>query len=260
MAFLPSLSTQDLRHFHRAVTHSVTARTHFDVLFWLQGDMQRYLPHEILIAAWGDFEHGPVHHDIISPLAGVRSTTSNPETITPLLHQLHKRWSDLGGMPCALNSGDSGFVLENTGLKCMLGAALLKMHSAIIHGIRDERGGHDCLYVAFSSHDAYTDHERQTLSLVLPFIDAALRQVSHLPHQTPPTANDTPVSVALDISERETEILCWVAMGKTNPEIGSILEISEFTVKNHMQRLFKKLNVTNRVQASNMYKAAVNHA
>jgi DNA-binding CsgD family transcriptional regulator len=41
----------------------------------------------------------------------------------------------------------------------------------------------------------------------------------------------------------------WVGKGKTNSEIGMILNISPFTVKNHLQRIFKKLDVMNRAQA-----------
>ncbi len=52
-----------------------------------------------------------------------------------------------------------------------------------------------------------------------------------------------------ELSAREAEILRWIALGKTNPEIGSILNISAFTVKNHVQRILKKLDVTNRTQA-----------
>ena len=51
------------------------------------------------------------------------------------------------------------------------------------------------------------------------------------------------------LSERERQIMTWVALGKTNPEIGCILSISEFTVKNHMKSIFGKLDVTNRAQA-----------
>ena len=32
MSFLPSLSSEDLHHYHRVVTHSVEVRSHFDVL------------------------------------------------------------------------------------------------------------------------------------------------------------------------------------------------------------------------------------
>ena len=52
-----------------------------------------------------------------------------------------------------------------------------------------------------------------------------------------------------DLSDRERQIMTWVAMGKTNPEIGCILRISEFTVKNHMKSIFSKLDVSNRAQA-----------
>jgi DNA-binding CsgD family transcriptional regulator len=61
------------------------------------------------------------------------------------------------------------------------------------------------------------------------------------------------------LSEREAEILAWVALGKTNPEIGSILGISAFTVKNHVQRILKKLDVTNRTQAVGKTTASMQH-
>lgn len=62
-----------------------------------------------------------------------------------------------------------------------------------------------------------------------------------------------------DLSARESEVLAWVAMGKTNPEIGSILGISTFTVKNHVQRILKKLDVTNRAQAVGKTTARLHH-
>ena len=255
MAFLPSLSTQELQRYHEVVARSVEVRSHFDVLAWLQGDMQRYLPHDILIATWGNFEKGAIHHDIISPLAGVRSQTSNAETVTPLLLSLFDRWVHFGKKPFALNAGESGFLMQDSGLRSEVGAALQKMRSAMVHGIVDERGSHDCLYVAFSSKDKFRSAECSTMSLVLPYIDTALRQVTHLPHQSSAHLGtqvaSTPASVQAEfnLSQREAEILHWVSKGKTNLEIALILHISSFTVKNHMQRVFQKLNVTNRAQA-----------
>lgn len=254
MAFLPSLSTKELQRYHRVVTRSVEVRSHFDVLAWLQGDMQRYLPHDILIATWGNFQKGAIHHDIISPMAGVRSQTSNAQTVTPLLLNLFERWVHFGKKPFALNAGESGFLMEDTGLQSEVGAALQKMRCAMVHGIIDERGSHDCLYVAFSTKDKFRSAERSTMALVLPYIDTALRQITHLPHQSNPQAGTDVASTPLtlpefNLSQREAEILHWVSKGKTNPEIALILNISSFTVKNHMQRVFQKLNVTNRAQA-----------
>ncbi len=58
--------------------------------------------------------------------------------------------------------------------------------------------------------------------------------------------------VALGLSTRESEILGWVARGKTNPEIGKILGISRRTVQKHLERIYIKLGVENRTAAAAM--------
>jgi DNA-binding CsgD family transcriptional regulator len=87
--------------------------------------------------------------------------------------------------------------------------------------------------------------------LLRPFIDTALRRLPPAP--VGPLARDQGplpgAAAATALSEREREIMAWVALGKTNPEIGCILSISEFTVKNHMKSIFGKLDVSNRAQA-----------
>ena len=59
----------------------------------------------------------------------------------------------------------------------------------------------------------------------------------------------TELGEEFSLSERESEVMSWVRMGKTNAEIGIILNISAFTVKNHLQNIFKKMGVYNRTQA-----------
>ena len=51
---------------------------------------------------------------------------------------------------------------------------------------------------------------------------------------------------ALGLTPREAEVLLWVAQGKSNPEISSILGATENTVKKHLQNMFEKLGVDNR--------------
>lgn len=51
------------------------------------------------------------------------------------------------------------------------------------------------------------------------------------------------------LSARETEVLRLVSQGLTNAEIGRRLYISEATVKTHMLRIFKKLDVSDRTAA-----------
>ena len=51
------------------------------------------------------------------------------------------------------------------------------------------------------------------------------------------------------LSERELEVLTWIAQGKTAWEIGEILGISSRTVNTHTQVAFQKLGAVNRTQA-----------
>jgi DNA-binding NarL/FixJ family response regulator len=52
------------------------------------------------------------------------------------------------------------------------------------------------------------------------------------------------------LSEREVEVLRWLASGASNREIGRHLYITENTVKRHVYNIFGKLNVRNRTQAA----------
>jgi len=52
------------------------------------------------------------------------------------------------------------------------------------------------------------------------------------------------------LSERELEVLHWLAAGASNREIGRRLFIAESTVKRHVYNIFVKLNVRNRTQAA----------
>lgn len=54
----------------------------------------------------------------------------------------------------------------------------------------------------------------------------------------------------LPITERESEVLYWIGNGKTNREIGQILETSPRTVNKHLEQVYRKLEVDNRTSAA----------
>jgi DNA-binding CsgD family transcriptional regulator len=51
-----------------------------------------------------------------------------------------------------------------------------------------------------------------------------------------------------DLSSREFEVAQLVAAGCSNQEISGRLQISVQTVKNHLQSIFRKLSLANRVE------------
>ncbi|NUM43588.1 MAG: hypothetical protein HUU38_02695 [Anaerolineales bacterium] len=53
------------------------------------------------------------------------------------------------------------------------------------------------------------------------------------------------------LTERELEVLNYIAQGLSNPEIAKRLFLSPNTLKAHSQNIFSKLNVHNRVEATN---------
>jgi len=56
--------------------------------------------------------------------------------------------------------------------------------------------------------------------------------------------------VKLGLTPRAAETLLWLAQGKTNSDIATILGISESTVKKHVQEIFEKLGVETRSAAT----------
>jgi len=52
-----------------------------------------------------------------------------------------------------------------------------------------------------------------------------------------------------NLTKREVKVLKLVASGKTNKEIANRLSVSEKTVKNHLNHIYRKLGVKNRAQA-----------
>lgn len=56
----------------------------------------------------------------------------------------------------------------------------------------------------------------------------------------------------LGLTPREAEVLFWVARGKTNDEIATVLGIGLTTVKKHLESTYAKLGVENRTSAAAM--------
>ena len=53
-----------------------------------------------------------------------------------------------------------------------------------------------------------------------------------------------------NLTERELNVLSYLVKGLTNDEIAKILHISVHTVKAHLEAIYEKFQVKNRVQAA----------
>lgn len=257
------LALAELHLLLQMVEESLGISSHFQLFNWLQQGVRPFIPHDIVIAAWGDFSLGLVRYDLVSALPGLRTDDLDEGVLHPFVSDLFVRWQHSNLTPYAVISSH-GFNAHYRSHHQLI-EKLRIMPSALVHGIKDQRGRHDCLYIFLGPSELGLERPRGLLRYLLPYVDAAFRQVAHLPEQylhpvgaaagdAPELAlasadMDDPSTGELGLSAREHDIMEWVRAGKTNQEIGMILNISAFTVKNHIQRIFKKLNVVNRAQA-----------
>lgn len=265
MTTLKNLPVDDVNMLLYVVQQSFSVRRHYDLFSWLQGDVQQFMPHDIMIAAWGNFGTGEVRYDIISPLPGIRTDDFDSKMVLDFVVPLFKRWHEFEHNPYIIMA-PYGFANSET-CNPQVEDAMSRVRSCLVHGIKDQRGRHDCIYALLGPADLGRDRAKLNMRFLLPYVDTAFRQVAHLPAQqsnddimAPATNAEEPKARPCGMSLREVEIMEWVCKGKTNQEIGMILEISAFTVKNHLQRIFKKMDVMNRAQAAVKIEIGCGHA
>lgn len=213
------------------------------LLQWLQQEVRHLLLHEVLVVADAD-----PRGRWLQPLLG---WTAGSAAAASLLTRLMQTWQASQG-PCAVDVS----ALEAASLRCApAGAQPLQ---ACVHGLAQAGSQRWRLFIAFGVPAVMGTQALLALELLAPSIDAALRRLPADESLGPrPMAVTAP---AFSLSERERQIMTWVAMGKTNPEIGCILRISEFTVKNHLKSIFGKLDVSNRAQAVAKLTGSFSHA
>jgi DNA-binding NarL/FixJ family response regulator len=86
------------------------------------------------------------------------------------------------------------------------------------------------------------------LSAIRSRLERAVQQAK--PEFKPNFDSAKPLETELGFTPRVAETLLWLAQGKTNPEIATILGNTESTVKKHVLEIFEKLGVETRTAAS----------
>jgi LuxR family maltose regulon positive regulatory protein len=83
------------------------------------------------------------------------------------------------------------------------------------------------------------------------FLKGTITMLGHADETRETSSRDEPIPLALaaSISPREQEILQSLSIGLSNRDIAAQCSISESTVKTHLENIFRKLEVSNRMQA-----------
>lgn len=216
----------------------VTTRAQF--FSWTQGLLLNLIRHRVLVCALRRSRDPAFTVDCFSTLVG--SSLGEALAREPsLLSVLADKWAQRHFAP---------FVIGMEELADVGGAALRDLARAgatelLVHGTHDSDGEVTGLSV-FACQAGMAAREKYLAQLLTPSLHAAWVRT-----QTHHTGADPRASASGNciLTERERGILRWVYLGKSNGEIGAILGISALTVKNHVQKILRKLNVVNRAQA-----------
>jgi len=220
----------------------VHARSHF--FSWTQGLLQSLIRHELLICTLCHGKPPAFRAD------GFSMTTPDPSTFSDLFLRdaalaptLLKDWEERRYQPVIFDCspanplGNGAFTRELD----RLGASQL-----LVHGVHDAEGRAISLFVFACRAASLGPRQAYLAQLLAPSLHAAWVR-TQLQRRAESGGERSQSGNILTV--RELDILKWIYLGKSNFEIGAILKISPLTVKNHVQKILRKLNVVNRTQA-----------
>jgi len=157
---------------------------------------------------------------------------------------LLKAWEERRYQPVIIEPGNAAFPggaftreLERIGATQLL-----------VHGLHDSEGRAISLFTFACRPGSAGARQAYLAQLLAPALHAAWVRTQLQRHADGSAAADKSTGHSV-LTVRELDILKWIYVGKSNFEIGAILKISPLTVKNHVQKILRKLNVVNRTQA-----------
>ena len=220
----------------------VYARHHF--FSWTQGMLQNLVRHEALICA---LRNGAPAAFYVDSFAAPRIESSLISTLfredASMVPYMIKTWEENRFSPVICDVGSEQALSGSA-----LGRELKRVGAPLIvaHGTYDVFGRPVSLFVFACQSEALDPRRVFLLELMVPFLHLAwVRTQINMP-----AGQDGATRPAADLlTARQREILRWIHLGKSNLEIGIILNISSLTVKNHVQKILRKLKVQNRTHA-----------
>ena len=223
---------------------SLRVHTRPQLFSWVQGALQSMIPHEVLVCGLQEGRQAAMRVDSFStaPVDCSRLNELFQQDVSLVPH-LIKLWEE----------NRCQAILCETERGPLAGAALAREFSrlgashVLAHGTHDATGTMTSFFVFACRPGAIGQKQAYLADLIVPYLHAAWVR-SQVTWPLDRAGANKPAKTGL-LTPRETQILQWIYHGKSNIEIGMILDISPLTVKNHVQKTLRKLNVLNRTQA-----------
>jgi len=232
------LSKLEQEYLLRAIESSVQVRDLRQLFLWTQGQFQGLLPHRVMVCLHYGADASllriePLHGCVLD--SGALRRLCDPHT--GLAPRIAAFCAANQLLPCT--GGEGGQLLPFLDEIDACG-----YDNVLVHGSGRLAGG-GTAFVLLGLPQRPGARQAYFMQLLLPHLHLALLRLSA--HAGRVAA--TPSAPQRSVSARESEILAYLREGKSNAEIAAILGLSSLTVKNHLQRIYRVLEVGNRTQA-----------
>jgi transcriptional regulator EpsA len=231
----------------------------FQFFIWTQSQLQPLVPHALMVCGVYQRQRRQVVFDAFHSVVVSANTLAQLTSAEgPLTQWLTQAWIAGRGQPVAVP-------LQQASAEALPAARRLGdelgLRELLVHGVaRPQRPSEiESLFILGGPSAAEGSMARLVwLDLVLPHLHRVWQRVVSTEHEmlrpcdapaqrTPPPAGAA--GKGQTITPRERQILRWVRDGRSNQQVAGELGISPLTVKNHVQKILRKLGASNRAQA-----------
>jgi transcriptional regulator EpsA len=234
----------------RAAESALTVRRRYQFFVWTQSYLSRLIPHQLAVC--GSYDRG-LRELVFDVFNGVSLEPLLMDALadarSPLMQALQDSWLDARGRPAAIAAAELPAATLGAVRDALLAAPFPTL---LVHGVsRPQRPREIESFFVFAAQDgAALAAQAARLELLLPHVHGAWQRVQAVERDVGGLGAAHPQAIKVGgVTQREREILGWLREGKSNQQIAEQLGISALTVKNHVQKILRKLGAANRAQA-----------
>lgn len=205
----------------------------------MRNEVRDLIPHSGVVMGYGTIQHHQVTmNDFVAVdynlkmLAEMSLHTSFDER--PVLKIWLERQRPMIITPDVLRQIGSAYELEEM-LK-------FELHPMLIHGQRDLSGNMSS-YFSFSRCVADPQQACADISMLMPFLHVLLTRAMVSRRRY----------FRYDLSAKEQKIMAYLGKGYSNKEIADFLACSQYTIKNQVATILKKMKASNRTEAMYLF-------
>lgn len=241
-----------IEHLVHLIETSTEVQRRYQFFVWSQSSLQNFVPHQLAVCgAWKRVRKQMQMEafNSISVPSSVLATLTDGQS--PLMQRAIGAWVDNRCKPLALDLASLAGSAVGQARDELLSAGFLEL---LVHGVsRPQRVAElETLFIFSSPGSRSTERQRAHLNMLIPHLHATYLRVQSVElemNDAPPLPSAGAGPARSAITEREKQILGWVREGMSNHQIGTELSISPLTVKNHVQKILRKLGAANRAHA-----------